>query len=568
MKKTLQTIFFLLIVNFGYSQTTYIPMPPGYGIDFVSGTSELNNASLPLFQFGNYLYCKTRISTNLQEGKIFKVNMDNNQVIELTSNAPNPSYPEFYPLWWDYGMSQVRNVREINGEIYFNGWQTSVYKINTSNNTVSHLTNVQYNFEVLNNCLIPIGGDNGSSHITNLDNLSVYHFPSITIDNSEYNIRFENSLNAGNSLYAVGVLNGSGILGGRKKLFKIENSSYPNLNFTVLYDFNQEIGYLEGFAENKGFEPFLLNNRIIWKRQYVNTTTNQYEYCLASYDVSSNSFISNLYKPDNTGDFQYFVFNNNLYIKNSQGQFYITNGIYTPILTSIPEFYKYGSNFSFSIDYPYPGYSAGGPIVAYNGFLFGKNNGNTSADPRQIWKTDGTMAGTQLIYDGLDLFSAKVYNGNLYAYGYYTSEVNGWYHPKIFKFNNTSNAFEVIWSFPDSGYGTFSSHLFFNNENVFFSGGNGTTMQEGLYKLDLSTLSIKQNTLQSKTTFSPNPTASNITFAQEIKTLEIFDITGKKVKSFENTNTVFDVADLEKGIYLLKGKTVEDYNINEKLIKN
>jgi hypothetical protein len=67
--------------------------------------------------------------------------------------------------------------------------------------------------------------------------------------------------------------------------------------------------------------------------------------------------------------------------------------------------------------------------------------------------------------------------------------------------------------------------------------------------------------------FYPNPTTSSITFAEEINTLEVFDIFGKKVKSFNNPSTSFDVSALEKGVYILKGKTQEGKSINEKLIK-
>ncbi len=70
-----------------------------------------------------------------------------------------------------------------------------------------------------------------------------------------------------------------------------------------------------------------------------------------------------------------------------------------------------------------------------------------------------------------------------------------------------------------------------------------------------------------KLKYSPNPTNSNIIFSQVIEVLEIYDITGKKVKSFENATTTFDVSGLEKGIYLLKGKTIEGSEFNEKLIK-
>ena len=88
-----------------------------------------------------------------------------------------------------------------------------------------------------------------------------------------------------------------------------------------------------------------------------------------------------------------------------------------------------------------------------------------------------------------------------------------------------------------------------------------------MYKIDLTTLSTNQNSLQPNISFSPNPTTSNITFSQEIEDLEIFDLTGKKIKSFENATTTFDVSGLEKGIYLLKGKTIEGSEFNEKLIK-
>jgi hypothetical protein len=65
----------------------------------------------------------------------------------------------------------------------------------------------------------------------------------------------------------------------------------------------------------------------------------------------------------------------------------------------------------------------------------------------------------------------------------------------------------------------------------------------------------------------PNPANSQIRFSQEIKTLEVFDSAGKKVKSFNNTNTNYDVSTLEKGVYILKGTTTDGKSINEKLVK-
>ena len=75
------------------------------------------------------------------------------------------------------------------------------------------------------------------------------------------------------------------------------------------------------------------------------------------------------------------------------------------------------------------------------------------------------------------------------------------------------------------------------------------------------------NFLKTKINFSPNPASSQITFSHEIFDLEIFDITGKIVKTFKNSSTNFDVSSVEKGIYLLKGKTIDGLIFNEKLIK-
>ena len=52
--------------------------------------------------------------------------------------------------------------------------------------------------------------------------------------------------------------------------------------------------------------------------------------------------------------------------------------------------------------------------------------------------------------------------------------------------------------------------------------------------------------------FFPNPAQSQINFSEEINDLEVFDIAGRKVKTFQNPSNSFDVSNLVKGIYLLK----------------
>lgn len=85
----------------------------------------------------------------------------------------------------------------------------------------------------------------------------------------------------------------------------------------------------------------------------------------------------------------------------------------------------------------------------------------------------------------------------------------------------------------------------------------------------LITLSVDNKELAAtKISIYPNPAKSNINVSSELNAVEIFEISGKKVKSFQNPNTIFDVSNLEKGIYFLKGKTSEGKNVSQNLVKD
>jgi hypothetical protein len=81
------------------------------------------------------------------------------------------------------------------------------------------------------------------------------------------------------------------------------------------------------------------------------------------------------------------------------------------------------------------------------------------------------------------------------------------------------------------------------------------------------TLGTNHFSVNTPVNFHPNPTKSQINFSQEINTLEVFDIAGKKIKSFHNPNTSYDVTTLQKGVYIIKGATADGKSINEKLVK-
>ena len=68
-----------------------------------------------------------------------------------------------------------------------------------------------------------------------------------------------------------------------------------------------------------------------------------------------------------------------------------------------------------------------------------------------------------------------------------------------------------------------------------------------------------------KLTSYPNPTNSKVRFNQTIETIDIIDLTGKKIKSFYNVNEI-DIEHLPSGVYYLK-LFFNDNVVTRKVIK-
>ncbi|TDD99702.1 T9SS type A sorting domain-containing protein [Flavobacterium cellulosilyticum] len=94
--------------------------------------------------------------------------------------------------------------------------------------------------------------------------------------------------------------------------------------------------------------------------------------------------------------------------------------------------------------------------------------------------------------------------------------------------------------------------------------GNGTnitpqmlTLWKNAALLLTGQLSVKQNSLaDNRVSVSPNPTSGIVTInsTSEVKTITVFDTTGKKVQSAKNSTTV-NLANQSKGIYLVQVQT-------------
>ena len=75
----------------------------------------------------------------------------------------------------------------------------------------------------------------------------------------------------------------------------------------------------------------------------------------------------------------------------------------------------------------------------------------------------------------------------------------------------------------------------------------------------------------SKISVYPNPVTESFSIKQDnlqdIKEVELYDITGKKVKSFGNSVDNLSVSELAKGNYVVKIQTISGKVYNQKLIK-
>lgn len=68
----------------------------------------------------------------------------------------------------------------------------------------------------------------------------------------------------------------------------------------------------------------------------------------------------------------------------------------------------------------------------------------------------------------------------------------------------------------------------------------------------------------------PNPTNNYVTIdgisSDEVKTITLFDVNGKRVYAVINNNQI-DISELSSGIYMLKIETKEGYVLNDKIVK-
>jgi len=114
-----------------------------------------------------------------------------------------------------------------------------------------------------------------------------------------------------------------------------------------------------------------------------------------------------------------------------------------------------------------------------------------------------------------------------------------------------------------------------NNSELNVTNVNQTiTLQPGEFKIlgnKTATLAIEDYEKEASIRLYPNPASNYFTLSTATTKVEIFTISGQKVKQFEGTEAVdqqFSISDLNKGMYLVKAQNAEKQTQVLKLIKN
>ncbi len=502
-------------------------MPNGYG--YIKQGSFVNGGSQLIYNESNYVFGITYKlqtgSTTQYDGYIYKY--------DAVANTTTIFSGQLLPI----DTTIPCNVTNYNNQLFFN-YSFKLYKINLSTNSVSLIIpDSSNNFVIKNNRVYSFGGSNINGGNGNEFNLQVYD-----LNNSSLTIPVYTDVNTGliyqyffktygingNDIYFHG-FNYGGNGGFRKyRLYKLDESG----NLSIVYDFNNEsLGINNSLVVENAYKPVIpiVNNKLILGKTNggiatFNTSTNLY---------NSNAYSANFYNGDNSfyaNGWMYFLDNSDVVHKTDGSSF---------LQASFPIFFTYSS-----------GGDEYRPIVAYNGNYYGSYNG--------VYKSDLSNSNTTLIYGGLNSMQyGKVSNNKLLFYNSQPNQITS-YDGIEFNTLNLNFSPEIL-----------NKKMIQVGNSIFMNGFkyNGSYYDYGLYKIDISTLSLQENTMKPSIIFSPNPTNATIIFSTEISNLEVYDAMGKKVKYFENTNSEFDMSSLENGIYFLKIKT-DNGIINQKFIKN
>lgn len=511
MKKKLFFLLLILSLNTFAQSITWIPSPANSGLD---GTDQ---AMVPILKKDNFLYCyTTKVINGTQRYQLARVNLDNNEVFVFTSSAMASS---------TYFFARPRNLMFYQNSIYFN-CGTSLFKLDLTTNITTSEASYCENFYIFKNYLFY----NYNSSKTYVKNLT-------TGVASEFKIETGNTID----VYDMG-----GFYEYNNQLYflanyrRIEKLTDPAVSTNVYTAPHTPIS-VSMFIHN----VTKINDNLV----YLLVANNTFKF--ASVSLTSNTantgFLFDALTSYNSQVRLPFVLNGNIYMTNTNG-LHLSNGTNAPALTNIP----------FISSYP----------LVYNNEAY--DIVYSSAYGGEVWKTDGTVAGTSLLKDinpgseGISRWSPIVFNNTIYSVKVNNNNPGNW-DLNIYTSDGTSantipilpdNTFTEInqYGAPMIGY---NNHLYIHAE---------TATQKGLFKISTTPfqLGTVENFKEGKSIY-PNPATSRFYLSDTAQKVEVYDVKGSLILKKNNAKEI-NIENLVRGVYFVKIYIKEGKNYTEKLI--
>ena len=212
-----------------------------------------------------------------------------------------------------------------------------------------------------------------------------------------------------------------------------------------------------------------------------------------------------------------------------------------------------------------PGSGSSNPsnFLPYNGNLYFSADDGVNGE--ELWRTDGSIFGGVLFKDinptagSMPRFPIK-YNGKLY----FVAD-DGTTGREVWTTDGTSAGTTLVVDINTSGDSEPRSFTV-AGDRLYFHANNGTARR--IWNYADPTLSLENTSVVDYKLF-PNPTQDyfQIELNATIEKIEIFSITGKKVKTFETASDIYDISDLSSGLYLVHVTSDKGPKV-QKLIKD
>jgi hypothetical protein len=177
------------------------------------------------------------------------------------------------------------------------------------------------------------------------------------------------------------------------------------------------------------------------------------------------------------------------------------------------------------------------------------------------------------------MINLKVNNPTIFNTGNFDLDVNGLVKRiNLYDENNSTDVvvlanFDVVSqdvnpNFPSTG----EWYEVFTDQTVNISSTSALlNLQPGEYRLYSQTQNLSTEDLDvADIALIPNPVRDSFTLTGEVTNIQIYDITGKKLKSFNGAFTVtdsFDISSFNTGMYIVKMINSNNQTITTKLVK-